>query len=119
MRKGGLRNSSQTQEEKDLMSKMIKEMNFDEMMPINPSLRRIFVGALNPNMTEEQLFECFQRYGKIEACNTPKVWGTRMNRGFGFVTFENLKSVELAVADSPHHHIGAKWIDVKRAVNMD
>jgi RNA recognition motif-containing protein len=116
---GEARKSSQTVDEKELMTKMIKETLFDGSIPISPSLRRIFIGALNPGMTEEQLFATFGKYGKIEACNMPKIWGTRMNRGFGFVTFDTVKSVEAAVFDSPNHHIGTKWVDVKRAVSMD
>eukprot|EP00352_Strombidinopsis_acuminata_P000630 CAMPEP_0176347124 /NCGR_PEP_ID=MMETSP0126-20121128/6788_1 /TAXON_ID=141414 ORGANISM="Strombidinopsis acuminatum, Strain SPMC142" /NCGR_SAMPLE_ID=MMETSP0126 /ASSEMBLY_ACC=CAM_ASM_000229 /LENGTH=54 /DNA_ID=CAMNT_0017695075 /DNA_START=813 /DNA_END=977 /DNA_ORIENTATION=- len=40
-------------------------------------------------------------------------------RGFGFVTFKSMQSVELLMAQKNNHYISDKWVEVKRSVPID
>ena len=56
--------------------------------------RKLFVGGLNPNTTEDSLKAYFATFGAIEECILKFDPETQNSKGFGFVTFADPKSVE-------------------------
>lgn len=40
-------------------------------------------------------------------------------RGFGFVTYKSIKSVDLVMSQKNNHYISDKWVEVKRSVPVD
>merc|ERR1712170_146163 len=65
----------------------------------NRTSRCVGIFGLDWDTTERELERKFQRYGRIE--KTVLVWNhkERRNKGFGFVTFEDIRSAEDAVKD--------------------
>lgn len=77
--------------------------------------KKIFVGGLDPGVTNEDLKEFFNRYGPVrEACvlfdNNRGV-----SRCFGFVTFEQKETVDSLVKKN-NYSIKGKLVDVKQAL---
>jgi len=77
-------------------------------------MRKLFVGGLNYETTEEKLKEYFERYGPIEDHVIMKFPDSGRSRGFGFVVFEKSESVDKCQADRPHE-LDKKTVDLKRA----
>uniref|UniRef100_A0AC34EZE0 RRM domain-containing protein n=1 Tax=Panagrolaimus sp. ES5 TaxID=591445 RepID=A0AC34EZE0_9BILA len=77
--------------------------------------RKVFVGGLSLQTTEEALKEFYSQYGTITDCVVMKDPTTRRSRGFGFVTFTSMDEVDKAMKARPHV-IDQKSVDPKRAV---
>jgi heterogeneous nuclear ribonucleoprotein A1/A3 len=77
--------------------------------------RKVFVGGLSLQTTEEALKEFYSQYGTITDCVVMKDPTTRRSRGFGFVTFTSMDEVDKAMKARPHL-IDGKTVDPKRAV---
>uniref|UniRef100_A0A914YJ72 RRM domain-containing protein n=1 Tax=Panagrolaimus superbus TaxID=310955 RepID=A0A914YJ72_9BILA len=77
--------------------------------------RKLFVGGLSLQMTEEDLRAFYSQYGNITDCVVMKDPHTRRSRGFGFVTFTSMDEIDKAMNARPHV-IQDKTIDPKRAV---
>jgi len=80
----------------------------------NDDDRKLFVGGLSWETTENDLKEYMTKYGKVESCNLKKDLETNRSRGFGFVVFENSESLEKVLAEK-EHRLQGKVIDPKRA----
>ena len=78
-------------------------------------LRKIFVGGLNRNTTDETFRDHFQQYGDILDLIIIKDSTTKKSKGFGFVTFDSVESADRALEDRPHT-IDNKEVDIKRAI---
>ena len=50
-------------------------------------LCQLYVGELNPNVTEEILFNAFSKYGKIESMKVMRHIVTGASRGFAFINY--------------------------------
>lgn len=59
----------------------------------NPACK-MFIGGLSMNTTKEKLQEHFEAYGEIVDAVVMKDPATKRSRGFGFVTYAELKSVD-------------------------
>ncbi|XP_011311153.1 nuclear receptor coactivator 5-like isoform X2 [Fopius arisanus] len=69
---------------------------------------RIFIGNLQTDeMTKMELEEHFSKYGQVI--------GALMNRGFGFVQFENEESAQAAIRNEAGQMLKGRRIDVKPA----
>ncbi|XP_028413489.1 heterogeneous nuclear ribonucleoprotein A1-like [Dendronephthya gigantea] len=77
--------------------------------------RKIFIGGLDMETTEESLQEYFSRWGKLVDVVVMRHSFSRKPRGFGFVTYENIESVD-TVLSVESHILDGKKIDPKRAV---
>jgi len=75
--------------------------------------RKLFVGNLSWETTIEELKEYFKIYGEIKDA-TIKVDVLGRSRGFGFILFEDNKSVEKALAEQ-NHILNERKIEPKRA----
>ena len=77
-------------------------------------MRKLFLGGLNYNTTEDGLMEHFGKYGKIVDVIVMKFPDSRRSRGFGFVTFSKVEETEACYGDCPHTIDGTQ-IETKRA----
>lgn len=80
-----------------------------------PQLRKLFIGGLNHETTDEQLRQFYSQWGKVVDCIVIRDPITKYSRGFGFVTFATIQMAEAAMADRPHT-INGKVVDPKRAI---
>lgn len=78
--------------------------------------KKIFVGGLSWETTDEKLKEYFSKYGEVTDSIIMKDSASGRPRGFGFVTFRETQSVMTALQE-PKHHLDGKTIDPKRAFN--
>ncbi|KAM3184783.1 hypothetical protein ACTXT7_007684 [Hymenolepis weldensis] len=79
--------------------------------------KKIFVGALTPETTEQNLTEYFSKFGEVLSCAVKVYRDTGHSRGFGFVIFKNEESVKKvqSVLSIPEHFINGRKIDPKPA----
>jgi len=83
------------------------------------NLRKLFIGGLNRSTTDEQLYDYFSSFGAIQDHVVIKDPNTNSSRGFGFVTYSEVGSVENVLDESTgqcQHEIAGKSLDVKRAM---
>merc|ERR1719490_178410 len=78
------------------------------------SMRKLFLGGLNYNTTEDGLTAHFEQYGEIVDVIVMKFPDSKRSRGFGFVTFSKTEETERCYADCPHV-IDDTEIETKRA----
>jgi RNA-binding protein Musashi len=74
------------------------------------------VGGLPHNLSDEEFKNYFIVFGEIEDCAILKDKRTGKPRGFGFVTYKAITSVEQVMRMKDVHSIQGKWVDCKRAV---
>lgn len=77
---------------------------------------KIFVGGLPHSCMEEELEGYFSQFGLVAASSVVKDRDTGRARGFGFVIFRNIRSVDAVMSQHDNHQISGKWIDCKRAI---
>lgn len=79
-----------------------------------PICKKVFVGGIDGNLSEEEIRKYFSRYGKVEQVELPidRVRGKR--REFVFIIYEDEMSAELACRE-PKQHIGDRDCDIKKA----
>lgn len=80
--------------------------------------KKIFVGGLSANLTEEELKDYFEKFGRITDAVVMHDNVTNRPRGFGFVTFESEDMVEEILKDR-FYELGGKQVEVKRAIPKD
>lgn len=75
---------------------------------------KMFIGGLNWETTEENLKDYFTKYGEVIELKIMKDPNTGRSRGFGFLTFNDPKSVDEVVRTQ--HVLDGKVIDPKRSI---
>lgn len=80
--------------------------------------KKIFVGGLSANLTEEEFRSYFEKFGTITDVVVMHDNITQRPRGFGFITFDSENSVE-EVVQKNFHELTGKLVEVKRAVPKD
>jgi RNA recognition motif-containing protein len=83
---------------------------------IDPQFRKIFVGGLPHNLQDEEFKDFFIKFGDIEDCAILRDKRTGKPRGFGFVTYRDIETLEHVMEIKDSHTIQGKWVDCKRAV---
>ncbi|XP_028323301.1 heterogeneous nuclear ribonucleoprotein A/B-like [Gouania willdenowi] len=76
--------------------------------------KKIFVGGLNPEATEESIREYFLTFGEIEAVELPIDGKTKKRRGFIFVTYKDESSVKKCL-EKKYHNIDGGRCELKIA----
>lgn len=76
--------------------------------------RKVFVGGLDPEVSDTELRDYFSQYGKIAQVEAPMDKVKQKRRPFCFILFENEQSAE-EVLKQPRHTLAGKQIDCKRA----
>uniref|UniRef100_A0A671PF35 Heterogeneous nuclear ribonucleoprotein D-like n=1 Tax=Sinocyclocheilus anshuiensis TaxID=1608454 RepID=A0A671PF35_9TELE len=76
--------------------------------------KKVFVGGLSPDTSEEQIREYFGAYGEIENIELPMDTKTSERRGFCFVTYV-LEDPVQQLLENRYHQIGSGKCEVKVA----
>ncbi|KAF7482998.1 Hypothetical predicted protein [Marmota monax] len=77
-------------------------------------VKKIFVGGLNPEATEEKIREYFREFGEIEAIELPMDPKLNKRRGFVFITFKEEDPVK-KVLEKKFHTISGSKCEIKVA----
>ncbi|KAF7638665.1 hypothetical protein Mgra_00001747 [Meloidogyne graminicola] len=80
--------------------------------------RKLFIGGLSLNTTDETLHNFYSQYGELVDCIVMRDSATKRSRGFGFVSYSCQAEVDQAMLARPHT-IDGKVVDPKRAVPRD
>jgi len=80
----------------------------------NEDDRKLFVGGLSWETTTKDLREYFEKYGEVTSATLKTDLETRQSRGFGFVVFKNIDTVQ-KVLDVKEHKLHGRTIDPKPA----
>ncbi|KAH9387947.1 PREDICTED: RNA-binding protein squid-like [Rhagoletis zephyria] len=75
--------------------------------------RKLFLGGLSWETDERDLMDYFNKYGQVDKVTIKYDNVTGRSRGFGFVTFVNMDSVD-AVLNAGPHYIKNRAVDPKR-----
>jgi len=76
-----------------------------------PADDEIFVGGLPQFVTEETIRNYFEQWGEISKI------AHKVGRGFTFVTFTDIATVDAVLENAEQHEIDGKWVECKRAEN--
>lgn len=79
------------------------------------AFRKIFIGGLSYSTDEEKLEKYFSSYGAVQDAVVMKDPVSKRSRGFGFITFYDINSVDNTLANEPHT-IDSRKVEAKRAV---
>ncbi|KAA8531536.1 hypothetical protein F0562_006245 [Nyssa sinensis] len=86
----------------------------DENFNIQLKTKKIFVGGLPPNLTEEEFKSYFESFGTITDVIVMYDKGKTRPRGFGFITFDSEEAVD-NVLQKNFYELSNKTVEVKRA----
>lgn len=77
--------------------------------------KKLFVGGISWNLTEEELKEAFSKVGEVEEAKiiTDRVSGR--SKGFGFVTMKNPEDAEKAIEEMNGVELDGRAITVNEA----
>ncbi|KAM3916608.1 heterogeneous nuclear ribonucleoprotein A3 isoform 1-T1 [Leptodactylus fuscus] len=81
-------------------------------------LRKLFIGGLSFETTDDSLREHFEQWGKLTDCVVMRDPQTKRSRGFGFVTYSCVEEVDAAMAARPHK-VDGRVVEPKRAVSRE
>ncbi|XP_053107472.1 heterogeneous nuclear ribonucleoprotein D-like isoform X1 [Hemicordylus capensis] len=80
--------------------------------------KKVFVGGLSPDTSEEQIKEYFGGFGEIENIELPMDTKTNERRGFCFITYTDEEPVK-KLLESRYHQIGSGKCEIKVAQPKD
>lgn len=81
-------------------------------------IRKLFIGGLSYNTTEESLSDFFSQWGELTDCVVMQDPSTKRSRGFGFVTFSHAHMVDDCMNNRPHK-LDNREVEAKRAVSRE
>ncbi|ESQ29573.1 hypothetical protein EUTSA_v10024023mg [Eutrema salsugineum] len=81
----------------------------------NHRTKKLFVGGLSSETTEEEFKAYFEKFGRTTDVVVMHDSLTNRPRGFGFVTYDSEDSVEI-VMQTNFHELSNKRVEVKRAI---
>ncbi|BFZ03632.1 hypothetical protein BsWGS_06671 [Bradybaena similaris] len=76
--------------------------------------KKIFVGRLDPSLTEDQVKEYFETFGPVEKLELPYDKIKEQRRAFGFIEFKKLAGLKKCL-EKTSHKIGTHELEVKKA----
>ncbi|XP_014675580.1 PREDICTED: heterogeneous nuclear ribonucleoprotein A2 homolog 1-like [Priapulus caudatus] len=77
--------------------------------------RKLFIGGISYETTEESMKAHFEQWGEIVDCVVMRDAATKRSRGFGFITYKQASQLDEAQQNRPHI-IDGKEVEPKRAV---
>ncbi|XP_056113950.1 heterogeneous nuclear ribonucleoprotein A1b isoform X2 [Rhinichthys klamathensis goyatoka] len=90
-----------------------------EGQPREPEqLRKLFIGGLSFETTDDSLRAHFEQWGTLTDCVVMKDPNTKRSRGFGFVTYAGVTEVDAAM-DARPHKVDGRLVEPKRAVSRE
>ncbi|XP_068394266.1 heterogeneous nuclear ribonucleoprotein A1-like [Eschrichtius robustus] len=81
-------------------------------------LRKLFIGGLSFETTDESLRSHFEQWGTLTDCVVMRDPNTKRSRGFGFVTYAIAEEVDMAMNARPHK-VDGRVVEPKRAVSRE
>ncbi|XP_018616099.2 heterogeneous nuclear ribonucleoprotein A1-like [Scleropages formosus] len=81
-------------------------------------LRKLFIGGLSFETTDDSLRAHFEQWGTLTDCVVMRDPNTKRSRGFGFVTYSSVKEVDAAMSARPHK-VDGRVVEPKRAVSRE
>ncbi|MEQ2313263.1 hypothetical protein AMECASPLE_000040 [Ameca splendens] len=81
-------------------------------------LRKLFIGGLSFETTEESLRAHFEQWGSLTDCVVMRDPNSKRSRGFGFVTYSSVTEVDEAMKARPHK-VDGRVVEPKRAVSRE
>ncbi|KAG5205117.1 hypothetical protein JEQ12_019562 [Ovis aries] len=81
-------------------------------------LRKLFIGGLSFEITDESLRSHFEQWGTLTDCVVMRDPNTKRSRGFGFVTYATVEEVDAAMNARPHK-VDGRVVEPKRAVSRE
>jgi len=87
----------------------------DNLDPEAEQFRKLFIGGLSYDTTDEGLREHFGQWGEIVDCVVMHDPQTKKSRGFGFITYKESACLDEAQNNRPHN-IDGRDTDTKRAM---
>lgn len=92
---------------------MAESMDTSEVLPDEDD-RKLFVGGLPQDAKQEDISAHFQTFGEIDNINIKTDPNTGRSRGFAFVVFKSVQSLQDAVTEQ-EHNVKGKKVAVKKA----
>ncbi len=77
--------------------------------------KKVFVGSISWNTTEQDLHKNFEKFGTIVEAKVVTDRESGRSRGFGFVTFEDDRAAEEAIAEMDNNVLDGRMIRVSEA----
>lgn len=74
---------------------------------------KIFIGGVPITCSEEQFKNHFEAFGPISKVELHAL------RGFGYITYESVESVDACLEKYEDHYLSKKWVEVKRSIPRD
>uniref|UniRef100_A0A8C8X9W3 RRM domain-containing protein n=1 Tax=Panthera leo TaxID=9689 RepID=A0A8C8X9W3_PANLE len=81
-------------------------------------LRKLFIGGLSFETTNESLRSRLEQWGMLTDCVVMRDPNTKRSRGFGFVTYVTEEEVDAAMNARPHK-VDGRVVEPKRAVSRE
>ncbi|XP_063808241.1 heterogeneous nuclear ribonucleoprotein A1 isoform X2 [Pseudophryne corroboree] len=81
-------------------------------------LRKLFIGGLSFETTDESLRNHFEQWGALTDCVVMRDPNSKRSRGFGFVTYTSAEEVDAAMNARPHR-VDGRVVEPKRAVSRE
>ncbi|XP_029451030.1 heterogeneous nuclear ribonucleoprotein A1 isoform X5 [Rhinatrema bivittatum] len=81
-------------------------------------LRKLFIGGLSFETTDESLRGHFEQWGVLTDCVVMRDPNTKRSRGFGFVTYATVEEVDACMNARPHR-VDGRVVEPKRAVSRE
>ncbi|KAM9342725.1 heterogeneous nuclear ribonucleoprotein A1-like [Pholidichthys leucotaenia] len=81
-------------------------------------LRKLFIGGLSFETTDESLRAHFEQWGSLTDCVVMRDPNSKRSRGFGFVTYATVSEVDAAMSARPHK-VDGRVVEPKRAVSRE
>ncbi|XP_037657678.1 heterogeneous nuclear ribonucleoprotein A3-like isoform X2 [Choloepus didactylus] len=81
-------------------------------------LRKLFIGGLSFETTDDGLREHFEKWGTLTDCVVMRDPQTKRSRGFGFVTYSCVEEVDAAMC-ARAHKVDGRVVEPKRTVSRE
>ncbi|EDL35731.1 mCG52115 [Mus musculus] len=81
-------------------------------------LRKLFIGGLSFETTDDSLREQFEKWGTLTDCVLMSNPQTKCSRDYGFVTYSCVEEVDDAMCTQPHKVYG-HVVKLKRAISRE
>ncbi|KAM3174744.1 hypothetical protein ACTXT7_009923 [Hymenolepis weldensis] len=85
---------------------------------VHAAVKKIFVGALKKDITNDDLSEYFSQFGTVVDASVVMTKDRNESRGFAFVTFDDTDAVDKVILSKPHY-IKENKVDVRKALSKD
>ncbi|MCJ1477856.1 hypothetical protein MMC13_006529 [Lambiella insularis] len=70
--------------------------------------RKMFIGGLNWETTDQSLKDYFSQFGEVQECTVMRDGATGRSRGFGFLTFKDARTVNIVMVKE--HYLDGKIV---------